>query len=54
MLFPRFTLPVHISAASFGISRVPVEPFARLPCSKTPAELPRQAFPAFQCCPLLP
>ncbi len=33
MLLNRFTPPVSYSAASLGLSRVPVEPFARLPCS---------------------
>jgi len=33
MLLPRFTHPVSYSAASLGLSRVPVEPFASLPCS---------------------
>ena len=45
-LFSRLSVPAHFSTASSGISRVPVEPFAGMPCSQTPAEPLRQAITA--------
>ena len=42
------------SAAPHGISRVPVEPFAVLPCSQIPARPPRQAIAAFRYCRRVP
>ena len=53
-LFSRLSVPAHFSTASSGISRVPVEPFAGMPCSQIPAEPPRLAIAASWCCPPLP
>ena len=48
------SVPALFSAASFGISRVSVEPVAGTPCSQTPAEPRRLAMAAFRYCPPLP
>jgi hypothetical protein len=53
-LVSRSSVPAYFSTASSGISRVPVEPFAGMPCSQTPAEPPRQAITASWCCPSFP
>ena len=53
-LVSRSSVPSYFSTASSGISRVPVEPFAGMPCSQTPAEPPRQAIAASRCCPPIP
>jgi hypothetical protein len=53
-LFSRSSVPAYFSTASSGISRVPAEPFAGMPCSQIPAEPPRLAIAASWCCPPLP
>jgi hypothetical protein len=50
---PVSTLFRHFSAASRGISRVSVEPFAAVPCSQIPVGPQRLALSVSRCCPFL-